>query len=201
MRTPGAVLAVGSVMLLTAPAAYAEPIRPGEEATFDLGILPPSTPDVLKQAASAPYVAPVAAGCDGIAHEIAALDAVLGPDADAPRKGGLDATRFVGQAVKSLIPYRSVVRVVTGADRKQKERDAAAMAGWARRGYLKGLQANQGCPGATAQTVVAAAPLLTVPAEAGVKTPTTEATPTPSSVRVGQMIQPHPVAMETSFAR
>lgn len=152
-------MAVGSLLLLAAPAAYAEPVRPGEESTFDLGILPPSTPDVLKQAATAPYVAPAAEDCDSIAREIAELDAVLGPDADAPKKEGGDAGKFVGQAVKSLIPYRAVVRLVTGADRKQRERDRAAMAGWARRGYLKGVQANQGCPGATAApTTIAARP-------------------------------------------
>ena len=143
-------MAVGSLLLLAAPAAYAEPIRPGEESTFDLGILPASTPEVLKAAASAPYVAPARENCEGVAREIAELDAVLGPDADAPKKGGGGAGKFVGAAVKSLIPYRSVVRFVTGADRKAKERNEAAMAGWARRGYLKAVQANLGCPGATA---------------------------------------------------
>ena len=159
MRTPGAIMAAGSLLLLAAPAAYAEPVRPGEESTFDLGILPPSTPDVLKQAATAPYVAPAAEDCESLAREIAELDAVLGPDADAPKKDSAGAGKVVGQAVKSLIPYRSIVRIVTGADRKQRERDQAAMAGWARRGYLKGVQANQGCPGATAApTTVAARP-------------------------------------------
>jgi hypothetical protein len=213
MRTPGAALAAGSLLLLTATAAYAEPVRPGEEATFDLGILPPSTPDVLKAAATAPYVAPDGADCAGIAQEIAALDAVLGPDADAPRKGGRDTGKLVGQAVKSLIPYRSVVRFVTGADRKQRERDQAAMAGWARRGYLKGLQASQNCPGATAAPMVAAikpdaglvpaagteaasaqpaAPLISPPLPA----------PRPAAMaRVGEAARPIPVAVKTTISR
>lgn len=149
MRMPGAITAIGGALLLTATAAYADPVRPGEET--GLGVLPASTPDVLKEAKAAPYSPPEDDNCESIAREIAELDGVLGPDADATqKKGGLDAGKYVGQAVRSLIPYRAVVRMVTGADRKARERNEAAMAGWARRGYLKGMQASLGCPGATA---------------------------------------------------
>ena len=201
-------MAVGSLLLLTAPPAYAETVRPGEEPTFALGILPASTPEVLRQAASAPYVAPVGSDCAGIAHEIAALDAVLGPDADAPRKGGADAGKVVGQAVKSLIPYRSVVRIVTGADRKQRERDQAAMAGWARRGYLKGLQAGQGCPGGQAAPIVATAPAAPDLTPARMNEP---APPPPQAVpavaesqppvRLGRVGRTDPAVVETAFSR
>jgi hypothetical protein len=208
MRTPGAIMAVGSLLLLTAPAAYAETVRPGEEATFALGMLPASTPDVLKQAATAPYIAPAGSDCEGASREIAALDAVLGPDADAPKKGGADAGRVVGQAVKSLIPYRSVVRIVTGADRKQRERDEAAMAGWARRGYLKGLQAGQGCPGGAAPIMAAAQRTPDLgPARMSAPAPAPLAQAVPATaesqppVRLGRVGRTEPAIVETAFSR
>ena len=206
-------MAVGSLLLLAVPPAYAEPVRPGEESTFDLGILPPSTPDVLKEAASAPYVAPAGEDCESVAREIAALDAVLGPDADAPMPSGGGAGKFVGQAVKSLIPYRSVVRLVTGADRKQRQRNEAAMAGWARRGYLKGVQATRACPGATAAPTVAAAPPTPDVEPAGVAAADASAQAIPAAetapisaesqpaIDPGRVSAPEPTAIDTALAR
>jgi hypothetical protein len=55
-----------------------------------------------------------------------------------------------------MIPYRGYVRFITRADSKDKALQAAATAGYARRGFLRGLEAHLRCAPA-AETQVAAA--------------------------------------------
>jgi hypothetical protein len=151
MRAPqAAMLAVAAGLVLLAPAAgRAETVRPGEPFDgFELGLFGHHIPEVLQAAKIAPYAPPSAPACQTIPREIAALDAVLGPDADEPAertKLMTRADRLLGSAVRSMIPHRDIVRLVTGAGRKDKALNEAAMAGWARRGYLKGLEANLAC--------------------------------------------------------
>jgi hypothetical protein len=47
--------------------------------------------------------------------------------------------------VNSLIPFRGIVREVSGAAAKERRMRAAVNAGLARRGYLRGLAATKGC--------------------------------------------------------
>lgn len=152
MRKPGAALAVGAGLALAATAAaHAEPVRPGEQS--GLGLFGRDVPAVLQEARAQPYAPPDGDDCQAIQAEIAELDAVLGPDADTPaaQEGvGKKAGKLLTGAIRGLIPHRMVVRMVTGAERKDQARAEAAMAGWARRGYLKGMQAQLACPGSTA---------------------------------------------------
>jgi len=150
MRKPGAFttpLLAALALSAVAPAAVrAEVVKPGEEQ--GLGLTPGEIPAILKQAKADPYAAPAAPACESIPREIAALDEVLGPDADAPAqkvKTSDQAGDLIGGALKSLIPHRDIIRFVTGANRRDKQRTAAAMAGWSRRGYLKGMEVNLGC--------------------------------------------------------
>lgn len=158
------VLAAAAAAVFAAPAAAsAEVVRPGEAA--GLGLFGPNVPEVLKAAKADPYAQPASSACDGVAREIAALDAVLGPDADAPAQRvriRTRAERLVFQAARGFIPHRDIVRFVTGAGRRDKALSEAIMAGWARRGYLRGLGASHGCAApeaavgaATAQPVTA----------------------------------------------
>jgi hypothetical protein len=149
-------------------------VRPGEPSdSIGLGLIGHDTPEVLKLAKADPYAAPTSPACDTIPREIAALDAVLGPDADTPAqktKMRARANRLISQALRSTIPHRDVVRFVTGADRRDKALNSAAMAGWARRGFLKGMEVNLGCPSHAPieQAAVPAAPSHAEPATAHV---------------------------------
>ena len=175
MRKPGALpLAAGAVAaaLAAGAAARAETVRPGE--TTGLGLFGHEIPAVLKHAKADPYAAPEAPACESIPREIAALDAVLGPDADAPaRKVGMEARagRLMGQAIRGMIPHRDLVRLVTGAGRKDQKLKDAAMAGWARRGFLKGMEINLGCAGREASQAAAATPAATTAQDAAAVAP------------------------------
>lgn len=153
------VIAAAAVM--AAPLAHAEVVKPGESPGLGLGLTGAEIPDPLKKAKADPYAAPAAPACETIPKEIAALDAVLGPDADAPpeaRNTSSAAGHLVASTVRSLIPHRAVVRLLTGAERKEQARSEAAMAGWSRRGYLKGMSVNLGCADRAAGAQVAQAP-------------------------------------------
>jgi len=118
----------------------------------DLNIDAKEIPPALVVARRAPYAPPQPASCEEIAAEILALDRVLGPDFDAPAEG--DATRksryakmndLAHSAAGGWIPFRSMVRWVSGADRHERDRISAVVGGAARRGYLKGLRDDKAC--------------------------------------------------------
>lgn len=124
----------------------------------DLNLLRKEIPEALKSAHQAPYAIPVDPSCDGIAKEVEALDAVLGADLDTPATAnnpsllerGADAisdsaSGAIRGAVEGLIPYRSWLRRLTGAERHSREVLAAIAAGTVRRAYLKGIGQSQGC--------------------------------------------------------
>ena len=72
---------------------------------------------------------------------------LLGPDMDvAARDPDRLSTGKVAQSlVGSLIPFRGVLRELTGAAGHQREFQAAIYAGAVRRGFLKGLGQQKGC--------------------------------------------------------
>jgi hypothetical protein len=137
----------------------AEPVRPGEPSSaIELGLFGHETPEVLKEAKADPYAAPRAVNCRSLAQEISALDDVLGPDADMPSEKTrmrARANRLIGQALRGVIPHRDVVRFVTGADRRDKALNQAAMAGWARRGFLRGMEVSLHCADSHVEKAVA----------------------------------------------
>lgn len=112
-----------------------------------LGLMGPQTPALLRDVAQAPYAAPDPRACESIASELAGLDAVLGPDVDVLDANGEDQIgEWARGAVRGLVPYRGVVRFLTGAGRRERELARAVLAGTARRGYLKGLRESLACP-------------------------------------------------------
>ena len=136
----GLALAVG---LACAGPGWAQRVTPGEE--HGLGLLGADTPQVLKDIEADPYRAPPAPACASIPQELIALDQVLGPDVDTHVAHKATAAEFMGGAVRGLLPYGGVVRVVTGAGRRDRALIRAAMAGYARRGYLRGLEQSLKC--------------------------------------------------------
>jgi len=115
----------------------------------DLGIEKGEVPEVLQRAVQNPY-APPPRGCRSINLGLGELDAVLGDDfgvgTDAnERRTGKIAEEVGKTIVNSLIPFRGLVREISGAAPAERRLQAAVAAGIARRGYLRGLASGTGC--------------------------------------------------------
>lgn len=151
MATGAAAVLAGAV--LGAPvAAQVNPDRPnaGDVALTpldDLGVTSKDIPEVLLRAVLGPYSMEHMHTCNSMTAEIMRLDGVLGEDYDAyaEGKGGFDVGRAAQSLVGSIIPFRGVVREVTGAAGKDREMAAAITAGMVRRGFLKGIGMERGC--------------------------------------------------------
>jgi hypothetical protein len=124
----------------------------------DLGIRKEEIPAVLEKAKDNPYRLPAGRSCAAIAREIRELDEALGPDYDAPTvetKASLadkasdvaedQAVGAVQRTAEGLIPFRSWIRKLSGAERHSKHVSACVTAGSVRRAFLKGLAASQRC--------------------------------------------------------
>jgi hypothetical protein len=141
----------------------------------DLNLVRSDIPPVLLAALKAPYAEPAGHSCTTLASELQALDLALGSDQDA--KGRADpnlverAVDAVGQAavgtvknsvntvVDGVIPFRSWVRKLSGAEEHSGTAAAALQAGILRRAYLKGWGEGTGCSkAAPAKPDVAASP-------------------------------------------
>jgi hypothetical protein len=113
----------------------------------DVNIKKKRIPEVLELARGDPYSSTGLSKCGSINSAIAALTAQLGPDFDSPEEHGkrLSAGGVAKGVVQSLIPFRGVIREVSGAAGAQREWDAAVDAGIARRGFLRGIARSRGC--------------------------------------------------------
>jgi hypothetical protein len=73
----------------------------------------------------------------------------LGPDFGASpiteNRAGAFASAGGQAVVNSLIPFRGLVREVSGAGPAQRRLNAALDAGYARRGYLRGIYVTRKC--------------------------------------------------------
>jgi hypothetical protein len=121
--------------------------QPFQDFNLDRAKIPP----ILVKTVAAPY-AP-AGDCPAIAAELADLDGALGPDVDVAvaakgeRAMAADVlTDAVRAGASGWIPARGVVRRLTGAEAHAHAVAVAILAGSVRRGYLKGLAHQTGCP-------------------------------------------------------
>ena len=113
----------------------------------DLNLDGEELPDALRDAMVAPFAAEKLTDCAAIGEEIARLTTALGPDLDlTSRRTALMPGKVAQQVVGSFIPFRSVVREVSGAAGRQREMERALQAGAVRRGFLKGIGQERGCP-------------------------------------------------------
>jgi hypothetical protein len=193
----------GTVAILAASPGWSGPIRSGEE--YGLGLLGPEVPPILKQARADPYAPPAEPACTTVPQELATLDDLLGPDMGAAPKRNL-ASDFVGGAIRHAVPYRGWVRFLTGADRKDKALSRAVMAGWARRGYLKGIARSLDCGDRRVASAEPAAPAPPPPAiEVGALRPAAEVgVLQPASAVVAEPTAPLPeaaIAIEAAAPR
>ena len=113
----------------------------------DLNLDGDEIPEVLDEARMDPYASEKLAACEDITREISRLDAVLGPDYDLdPEERSRITAGDIGKTVvKSFIPFRGLLREVTGAADEERDLRDAIVAGGTRRGYLKGLGEARGC--------------------------------------------------------
>ena len=125
----------------------------------DLNLMREEIPPQLIAARKEPYALPAERSCEALGAEVESLDAALGADLDTPAPEGDPglvergstvvgdaAVGAVRGAAAGLIPFRSWVRKLSGAERYAKEVAAAVAAGSIRRGFLKGLGESAGCP-------------------------------------------------------
>ena len=125
----------------------------------DLNLKRQAIPAILQSAITKPYDLTGLDTCEAIAGEVAQLDVLLGADFDEPpppanddsmaekgqRMAGHAAVGAVRSASRSIIPFRGIVRKMTGAERHEREVDTAIQAGKVRRAYLKGVGMNKNC--------------------------------------------------------
>jgi len=154
---PSMAISLGAVLALLVPldAANAQ-MRQEEPDAMDVARTPledfnidaKDIPEVLVVAARDPYDIAGVNGCNDVVERIAELDNVLGADFDLPQEegGGVSQGRVAKSVVGSFIPFRGIVREVSGANKRRNETRLAYTAGIARRAYLKGLGEARGCP-------------------------------------------------------
>jgi hypothetical protein len=114
----------------------------------DLNIDAKDIPEVLQRAALNPYDTAGLKTCNAIIATIAELDSTLGADFDIAEDDGNDRLsegRIGQKLVGSVIPFRGILREVTGAASNDRALRAAYTAGMVRRGFLKGLGLGRGC--------------------------------------------------------
>lgn len=117
----------------------------------DLGIMPTKVADVLQKAVDDTYSLKGLGSCRSLRGAVAELDGVLGTDWDRREdRSREDPAERIAEAglragVGALIPFRGVVREVTGSAAAERRLRIAVQAGQARRGFLRGVMRERGC--------------------------------------------------------
>lgn len=149
--------AAAALVLCALSPAHAQVTMPGDEpgvgdvARTPLDILnidPEDIPQVLVEATENPYAIDGLTTCNAIVAEIARIDTVLGADFDiAVDEEGrrISQGRIAQSVIGSFIPFRGIVREVTGANKRRRAVNLAITAGMVRRGFLKGMGEQRGC--------------------------------------------------------
>lgn len=131
------------------PAALRAPFR-------DLNMMKRDIPPALL-AIEYPYALSTPVYCDDLVKEVTALDDILGVsyDVSTPEKSTREmaaeaatdaATNALEDATTGWIPYRSVIRRMSGAHQHEREISKAYERGRIRRAFLKGVGGAFDCP-------------------------------------------------------
>lgn len=123
----------------------------------DIGLVRQEIPLALRNLGYPYSTATLTEGCPAVAREIGALDAALGPESYQPgpsrniwdKSGDYleeQAIDYVQGTAEDLIPFRSWVRRLSGANRAERDAIRAAANGQQRRTFLRGYGASLGCP-------------------------------------------------------
>ena len=124
--------------------------RIASQPARDVGVAKTRIPPALVEASNDPYSVRGLKTCKNIAAAFHAMTDVLGPDFKAgeikkENRAGKLAEAGGQTVVNSLIPFRGLVREVTGAAPAQRRLNRALDAGYARRGFLRGLYTARKC--------------------------------------------------------
>ncbi|MDO9488395.1 MAG: hypothetical protein Q7J32_08480 [Sphingomonadaceae bacterium] len=116
----------------------------------DVGLDKDEIPAPLVAAVAKPYSLAGLKRCSQLGASIANLSAILGPDfgtapAAEENRAGKIAEAGGKAVVNSIIPFRGLVREFTGAAPAQRRMNVAIDAGYARRGFLRGVYTQRGC--------------------------------------------------------
>lgn len=117
----------------------------------DTNIKRKKVPELLEAALDQPYSLDGLKACGSLRTAVRDLDNVLGPDVDTPRvpgdqrRGAELALDTAGDIFAGLLPFRGLIREVSGAKSAERHERAAAFAGVARRSYLKGVMQARNC--------------------------------------------------------
>lgn len=129
----------------------------------DLNLIRTKIPPILEKAVDNPYARSVQRSCATLRKEISDLSDVLGDDFDdrSPEQEAKDddektAYGAVASVVSDIIPMRSWIRKLSGAERRDRKVQEAIAAGIARRSYLKGVGQARGCKPPAAPRAIAA---------------------------------------------
>ncbi len=114
----------------------------------DLNLAQEQVPPALIAARAEPYSRRGISNCSDILREVGDLDAVLGDDfdTDPPTERNLSVTNLAQRVLGSFIPFRGVIRELSGARAQEFEFREAIAAGLMRRAYLKGIGEEMACP-------------------------------------------------------
>ncbi len=132
-----------------AQAAKSPTVRDVAETPLrDVNLTKTKIPPVLERAVAAPYALAGLNSCGRIAAQVSELDAALGEDIDVQHARGhpVTAGRLAQSVVDSFIPFGGIIKEVSGANSGQRRLQAAVAAGFARRGFLKGVGLSRHCP-------------------------------------------------------
>ncbi|ANP44656.1 hypothetical protein [Candidatus Viadribacter manganicus] len=122
----------------------------------DVGLMRQEIPLVLRNL-QYPYATATLTDCAAVAREINQLDSALGPESYQPgpnrniwdRSGDFvedQAIQAAEDTAEDLIPFRSWVRRLSGANRAERDALRAVANGQQRRTFLRGYGASLGCP-------------------------------------------------------
>ncbi len=123
----------------------------------DVGLIRPEIPLLLRNLQYPYATATLADGCVAVMREIHQLDSVLGPESYQPgpnrnvwdRSGDFVEEQTIEAAqstVEDLVPFRSWIRRISGANRAERDALRAVANGQQRRVFLRGYGASLGCP-------------------------------------------------------
>lgn len=114
----------------------------------DLNLRKGEIPPVLLAAQDAPYALAEMKRCPQIAAEIGRLDAALGDDIDIAQHQGhrISPGKVAQSVIGGFIPFRGIIREISGANEQEHRVQTAIYAGSVRRSFLKGIGQQRGCP-------------------------------------------------------
>ncbi|WP_216822149.1 hypothetical protein [Novosphingobium sp. TH158] len=124
-------------------------VTAGDVATTplsDLNLKKGEIPPQLIAAQNRPYDLAGMSRCQNIAAAVGELDVLLGEDIDIVDSSGSTSTGKLAQSVVgAFIPFRGVIREVSGANSQERRLQIAIRAGMARRSFLKGVGLQRRC--------------------------------------------------------